>query len=104
MDSTKDVLVEYYAPWCGHCKALAPKYEAFATAIRDVENFVVAKMDSTANEVSGLNIQGFPTLKFYPANNKSPVDYEGGRDEEGLMAFARSKSSGVVDWTVLDTV
>lgn len=45
-DPTKDVLVEFYAPWCGHCKALAPKYEQAAKAFQGEENVVVAKIDA----------------------------------------------------------
>jgi len=98
MDETKDVLVEYYAPWCGHCKALAPIYEALAEKLSIVDNLLIAKMDATANEADGVNIKGFPTIKFYPANNKTPVDFEGNRDEEGILSFLREKSSGVVNW------
>lgn len=50
MDADKDVLIEFYAPWCGHCKALAPKLEELATKLAD-ENVIIAKFDATANDV-----------------------------------------------------
>lgn len=50
MDETKDVLVEFYAPWCGHCKTLEPKYVELAEKLAYNKNLVIAKMDSTANE------------------------------------------------------
>jgi len=50
MDTTKDVLVEYYAPWCGHCKSLAPIYEELANKLKSNKNLVIAAMDATANE------------------------------------------------------
>jgi thiol-disulfide isomerase/thioredoxin len=52
-DKTKDVFVEFYAPWCGHCKKLAPDYEKVAEMFKDVDSVVVAKMDATANEAPG---------------------------------------------------
>lgn len=51
LDETKDVLVEFYAPWCGHCKSLAPIYEELAERFSKIGSIVIAKMDSTANEV-----------------------------------------------------
>jgi len=45
-------------------------------------------MDSTANEVEEVSIQGFPTIKFWPANNKrTPMDFNGDRTLEGFTAF-----------------
>jgi protein disulfide-isomerase-like protein len=81
MDSTKDVLVEFYAPWCGHCKTLAPIWEELGTKMLAHPGVVVAKCDSTANEISGLGVKGFPTIRFFPANNKAlpGVEYNGGR-------------------------
>jgi protein disulfide-isomerase A1 len=86
-DNTKNVLVEYYAPWCGHCKKLAPEYEKVGEHYKDDDTVIIAKMDSTANEVAKVQIQGFPTLKFFPAGSDDIVDFDGGRDEEGIKKF-----------------
>ena len=79
-DPTKDVLVKYYAPWCGHCKALAPIWEELGKEVEGIEDLVIAKFDATENEVAGLEIRGYPTLKFYPKNNKEGEDYGGDRE------------------------
>jgi protein disulfide-isomerase A1 len=93
LDSDSDVLMEFYAPWCGHCKKLAPIYDELAAELKDVKDLVIAKMDATANEVDGVDIRGYPTLKFYPKGNKSsPVEYEGERDLAGLKNYLKEKS------------
>lgn len=93
-NSDKDVLVEFYAPWCGHCKQLAPIYDAVAKKLLHNKNILIAKMDSTANEVPGVNIKGFPTIKFYPNGKKnSPLDFEGDRTEEGFLKYLKEKTT-----------
>lgn len=89
-DPNKDVLVEFYAPWCGHCQALAPKYENLAEKLKEYKNLVIAKMDATENEVPGVDIEGYPTLKFYSHKNKEGVNVEG-RSEYDLLDFLKSQ-------------
>lgn len=96
-DKTKNVFVEYYAPWCGHCKNLAPIWDQLSTVFEGVENVLIAKMDSTVNEVASVSIQGFPTLKFYPADADKAVDYSGGRTLDDLVKFVLEKSVGISD-------
>ncbi|KAM7224241.1 protein disulfide-isomerase [Rhypophila decipiens] len=90
LDDTKDVLIEFYAPWCGHCKSLAPKYEELAALYGKSEwkdKVVIAKVDATANDVPD-EIQGFPTIKMYAAGAKSePASYSGSRTIEDLIKF-----------------
>jgi len=88
MDNGKDVMVEFYAPWCGHCKSLAPKYDKVGEEFEEDANIVIAKMDATENDAPGVDIKGFPTLIFYPAGQKAaPMTYDGDRSEEAITAF-----------------
>jgi len=91
-DPTKDVLVKFYAPWCGHCKKLEPVWRELAEKTADIEDLVIAKFDSTANEVSNLEIRGYPTLKFFPKDNKAGVAYEGDREVADFLKYFGEKS------------
>jgi len=96
LDNDKDVLVEFYAPWCGHCKALAPKYEELGQLYQTPEFsklVTIAKVDATANDVPD-EIQGFPTIKLFAAGKKdAPVDYSGSRTIEDLIEFIKDNGS-----------
>jgi len=87
MDKTKDVFVLFYAPWCGHCKAIAPTWDKLGEKYKDSKDFIMAKIDGTENEVEGVEIDGFPTLKMYKKETNDVIDYTGRRDEEDLVKF-----------------
>jgi protein disulfide-isomerase A1 len=91
VNSNKFVLLEAYAPWCGHCKKLEPIYTELAEKLSGVEDLVIAKMDATANEHPSLNIQGFPTIKLYKPGHSEPVDYHGDRSLSDLLQFLETE-------------
>lgn len=59
------------APWCGHCKNLAPIWEELAEKYSENDDVIIAKMDSTQNEVEEVSIKGFPTLRMFTGGKVS---------------------------------
>lgn len=91
----QDVLVKYYAPWCGHCKNLAPVYEKVADAFKDQKDKVlIAKVDADKNKELGqkAGIKGFPTLKWYAAGSKEGEEFNSGRDLDSIAKLVTEKS------------
>lgn len=88
-DPTKDVLIEFYAPWCGHCKSLEPKYNELAQKLAGEPGVTIAKMDATANDVPPpYDVRGFPTLYFSPKGSKaSPRQYQGAREVNDFIQY-----------------
>ncbi|KAF1815721.1 protein disulfide-isomerase tigA precursor [Eremomyces bilateralis CBS 781.70] len=95
LKSGKPALVEFFAPWCGHCKTLAPIYEELAQNLAFAEDKVsIAKVDADEHKDLGrrFGVQGFPTLKWFDGKSDKPEDYKGGRDIDSLTAFIKEKT------------
>ena len=69
-------LVEFYAPWCGHCKQLAPSWELAAKHLKGVVKLGAVDMDAHASVGQPYGIQGFPTIKFFGNDKSKPMAYE----------------------------
>lgn len=80
------ILIEFYAPWCGHCKNLAPVYVEVATELKTQGSALrLAKVDATVHKKAAgeFGVQGYPTLFFF--YNGEKIDYNGPRSKEGML-------------------
>jgi protein disulfide-isomerase A1 len=99
-DDSADVFVEFYAPWCGHCKKLAPTWDELAENFKDFTHLKIAKIDATANALPpAVKVSGYPTLIYFPAGNggNTQIPYNGERDLESLTKFIIEKSTKPID-------
>jgi len=93
-DTTKDVLVEFYAPWCGHCKKLAPEYEKVAESFEGESSVVVAKIDADKYKANSgkYGVTGFPTIMWFPKDKKEGVKYSGGRSAKDFVEYINTNA------------
>ena len=96
--SDKDVLFEVYAPWCGHCKKLAPEFDKLAQKVRKEgldDILTIAKMDGTTNDspVDSISWEGFPTLFYVKAGTNEAVPFNGGRDAKSIWKWIQKNHS-----------
>lgn len=80
------VFVKFFAPWCGHCQAMAEDFKSAATALSG--KAVLAEVDATKEEklAQEYNVEGFPTLKLF-SGGEEVADYQGNRDKESMVKF-----------------
>uniref|UniRef100_A0A7N0TUB9 protein disulfide-isomerase n=1 Tax=Kalanchoe fedtschenkoi TaxID=63787 RepID=A0A7N0TUB9_KALFE len=87
LDSNRVVLVEFFAPWCGHCQALTPIWEKAATVLKGVASVAALDADAHKSLAQEYGIQGYPSIKVF-VPGKPPVDYSGARDVKPIAEFA----------------
>jgi len=78
-------IVEFYAPWCGHCQRLVPDYTKAAKALKGVVKVGSVNADEHRSLGTQYGVQGFPTIKIFGLNKNKPEDYNGGRDTKGFV-------------------
>ena len=89
---SKDIwIVEFYAPWCGHCQALEPEYKQ---AARNLKGQVkLGKVDATVEQALGqrFNVRGYPTLKVFDygldKSDSKAMDYQGERTASAITSY-----------------
>eukprot|EP00282_Hemiselmis_andersenii_P003312 CAMPEP_0114144932 /NCGR_PEP_ID=MMETSP0043_2-20121206/19788_1 /TAXON_ID=464988 /ORGANISM="Hemiselmis andersenii, Strain CCMP644" /LENGTH=284 /DNA_ID=CAMNT_0001239339 /DNA_START=7 /DNA_END=861 /DNA_ORIENTATION=+ len=83
--------VKFYAPWCGHCKKLAPAWEQLGEQFKDDASVTIAKSDCTVHKAlcSKHGVRGYPTLLVFVNGESSK--YEGGRELNALAEFVKGK-------------
>ncbi|CAE7291036.1 unnamed protein product [Symbiodinium natans] len=93
------VLVEFYAPWCGHCQQLEPHYNQAADALRmEGAKTMLAKVDATAETALAqqYQVQSYPTLKYF-VRGGDPVEYDGPREADGIAEWLRKREKPAVE-------
>ena len=90
-------IVEFFAPWCGHCKSLAPEFDKAAKALKGIAKLGAVDMTVDGTVGSKYNIQGYPTLKFFGEDKKSPKEYDAGRTAKDLVSFTIKQAEALAN-------
>ncbi|XP_017267504.1 protein disulfide-isomerase A6 isoform X1 [Kryptolebias marmoratus] len=89
-------LVEFYAPWCGHCQSLAPEWKKAATALKGIVKVGAVDADQHKSLGGQYGVRGFPTIKIFGANKNKPEEYQGGRSSQAIVDGAMNSLFSLV--------
>ncbi|KAG7653103.1 Thioredoxin domain [Arabidopsis suecica] len=87
LNSNGVVLVEFFAPWCGHCQSLTPTWEKVANTLKGIATVAAIDADAHKSVSQDYGVRGFPTIKVF-VPGKPPIDYQGARDAKSISQFA----------------
>ncbi|KAH8584798.1 disulfide isomerase plus ER retention motif [Cryptosporidium sp. chipmunk genotype I] len=95
IESNLDVLIVFYAPWCGHCRKLEPDYNVLAQRLRGInDKLKIAKIDGSQNEVENIQILGYPSILLFKSGMKTePILYNGDRSVANMIEWISKNAS-----------
>jgi len=96
INANEKTLVKFYAPWCGHCKSMAPAYISASDEVDKEGKVKFAEIDVTEHQDIGTKygVKGFPTIKYFQKG--VPTEYEGGRSEQDFLSYIEVMTSDAV--------
>ncbi|KAL3052382.1 hypothetical protein OYC64_005015 [Pagothenia borchgrevinki] len=89
-------LIEFYAPWCGHCQSLTADWKKAATTLKGIVKVGAVDADQHKSLGSQFGVKGFPTIKVFGANKNKPEDYQGGRTSQAIVDGAMKALNSLV--------
>jgi len=97
LNSELPIMVEFFAPWCGHCKSLAPEWEKAATNLKGI--LPIAKVDCTVHQqlCGRYDVKGYPTIKCFSQRGKKVVDYQQARQASAIVHYATDQIPDKID-------
>uniref|UniRef100_A0A061S950 protein disulfide-isomerase n=1 Tax=Tetraselmis sp. GSL018 TaxID=582737 RepID=A0A061S950_9CHLO len=103
IDGSKPAFVEFYAPWCGHCKEFKNEYEELGEALGPHPELILAKVDAEANEALAkeFNVEGYPTM-VYIAKDGSREVYDGEQTMDAVRDFLVDRVGDVGQLKILE--